>query len=74
MSNIKSRVSRGIGIISEIFTILSSVSFGSNYFLIALLLRETMLLNAILYNLDVGYDLSARELRELAQIDVLFFT
>ena len=53
ITNIRNRVSKGIRIIGEIFTILESVSLGNYFFKIALLLRETMLLNAVLYNLEV---------------------
>ena len=40
--NIKSRVSKGMGIISQIMEILQTVSFGSKYFEIAIVLREAL--------------------------------
>ena len=48
--NIKQRVSKGIGIISQIFTILENTAFGSSYFEIAFLLRESLLVNSVLFN------------------------
>ena len=34
-ANIKSRVSKGVGILNEIFNILDNVAFGKNYFIIS---------------------------------------
>ena len=64
--DIKQRVSRGLGIFGEIFT--------SSYFKMALLLRESMLLNAVLYNASVWYNVTKKEMHELSQLDVIFFT
>ena len=52
-SNIKARVSKGMGILNDIFNILDQVSFGQYHFKIALLLRESLLVNAVLYNSSV---------------------
>ena len=49
--NIRKRISKGNGVISKIVNILESVSLGEHYFKIALLLRESLLLNAILSRL-----------------------
>ena len=40
MKNIKQRVSKGVGIIGEIFNILDNICFGTNYFKMVLLLRD----------------------------------
>ena len=74
MTNIKSRVSKGIGIIGQIFTILESVTFGSHFFTIALHLGQSMLLNSVLVNCEAWYDLSTKELKEISQLDSMFFT
>ena len=50
INNIRERVSKGIGIINQIFVILDSICFGKQFFEMALLLRSSMLLNSILYN------------------------
>ena len=40
--NIKNRVSKGLGIVTEIMDTLNTVSFGGKYFEIAIILRESM--------------------------------
>ena len=42
--NIKSRISKGIGISTQILNLLDVISFGSHYIEIALLLRESLLI------------------------------
>ena len=70
-SNIKSRVSKGLGIIAQIMTILETVSFGASYFEIALSLREAKFQNGILTNADVWYNLGQNDLEELETVDRL---
>ena len=41
--NVRNRVSKGLGIVSQIFNILENTCFGPHYFKIAMLLRESML-------------------------------
>ena len=48
--NVDKRISKGLGIISQITNLLEVVSFGHYYIEIALLLRESMFLNGILHN------------------------
>ena len=72
-ANIISRVSKGIGILAKIKSILESVSFGSHYFKIALLLRESMLLNGILTNCESWYGLTDTEVSQLESVDLQFF-
>ena len=50
MKNIKKRISKGLGIISEIMNILEKVTLGKHYFTTAVLLRESLFLNGILTN------------------------
>ena len=47
-SNIKSRVNKGLGIVTKIMDILKTVSFGQKYFKIATTLREAELINGML--------------------------
>ena len=70
-SNIQNRVSKGIGLISQIMIILETVSFGKSYFKIALILRESIFLNGILTNVEVWYGLSKSEIEELESVDRL---
>ena len=51
--NIKKRLSRGLGIISEIMNLLKQVSFGHHYVEIALLLSQSLLLGSILNNVEI---------------------
>ena len=70
-SNIKHRVNKGIGLVSEIFTILESVSFGYRYFEIAKILREARLINAVLTNGEVWYSLGNKEISDLQHVDYM---
>ena len=69
---IKSRVSKGNGIIAQIKNMLESVSLGQHYFKIALLLRESMLINGIITSAETWYGLKEREIDQLADIDHQF--
>ena len=73
-SNIKNRVSKGIGYISEIFTILENVCFGSHYFEMALLLREAFLVNGALVNSDIWYNMTLKDTQDIEQLDRVFFS
>ena len=71
--NIKDRTAKGIGLMSQIFNILNSVSFGSYTFQISLLLRNLILVNGMLTNAETWYNLTAAELKDFEKIDRLFF-
>ena len=71
--NISSRVSKGVGIISTIFDIIKRIWNGHHYVKTALLLRDSMLINGVLTNLEVMYDVSKADLKELSKLDKLFF-
>ena len=71
LSNVKSRVNKGIGLITEIYNILENISFGHHYFDIAKILREARLINAILTNAEVWYSLGNREIADLQQVDYM---
>ena len=53
---IKSRKDKSIGRISQIVSIISSISLGMFYMDISLILRESMLLNGILPNSEVWFN------------------
>ena len=72
--NVKNRVSKGMGIIADIFNILETICFGPNYFEIALLLREALLINGTIYNSAVWYNLTSKDIRDIEQIDKIFFS
>ena len=67
--NIQKRVSKGLGIIPQLMSILEKTSAGRHYFKIGLLLREAMFLNAILTNSEVWYGLTKSEIEQLESID-----
>ena len=67
--NIKTRVSKGLGIITQITNLLDAVNFGEHYFEIGLLLRDTMLINGVLTNAEIWYNLQKSEIKELEDLD-----
>ena len=71
--NIKSRISKGLGISNQIFNMLDNVSFGPHYFQMAMLFRESMLINGIMTNSEIWYNLSKSEIEEFESLDRLFF-
>ena len=50
--------------ITQIINLIENVSFGKHYVEIALLLRESMFVNGILFNAEVWYGLTKSELAE----------
>ena len=71
--NIKDRISKGVGIITQILNLIEMISFGPFLFEIALLLRESMLINGTMTNAEVRYNFSDSEVREFENLDKLFF-
>ena len=72
LANIKSRISKGNGIIAQIQKYLDTVSFGAHYFKIALLLRDSLLLSGILTNSDIWYGITETEILDLENLDLIF--
>ena len=67
--NIKDRIGKGIGCISDIMSIVNTISFGYQYFRIFVSLREAMFINGILTNADIWYGIKDSELKELEDLD-----
>ena len=67
--NIKDRKQKAIGIVSQIMTLLDDICLGKYYFQTAVRLREYYLVNGILFNSEVWYDLKEKDIRELEEID-----
>ena len=61
--------SKGISATSAIMGILNEVSFGHHYFEIAVLLRESLFINTILFNIETWYNITEHELNELESVD-----
>ena len=64
------RGQKATGIITQISSILSSISLGSYYFDIALVLREAKFVNAILTNSEVWHDVRRKHLESLEASDI----
>ena len=69
--NVKSRKSKGMGIVSQIMVILETVSLGYFYFEIAILLRESLLINGILFNSEVWCGVTKAQVSDLESVDKL---
>ena len=67
--NIKSRISKGYGIIAEIMSIVNEIPFGSHQLEVAIELREAMLINGVLTNSEVCYGLTEQEIKDLEKLD-----
>ena len=70
--NIKSRISKGIGIISQLTNILEIVRFGNHYFEVALMLRDSMLVNGTITNAEIWYNMTESETKEFDNLDKMF--
>ena len=69
--NLKDRIGKGLGIISEIMSILDTISFGFQYFRMLILLREAMFVNGTLTNAEIWYGVKNTEWNELEDLDRL---
>ena len=68
--NILAQIARGQAAIKDILQILNGAYFGSFYFEALNLLRETMFLTVITHNLEVSFNLNARDLKLLSDLDM----
>ena len=62
-------MAKGVGITSQIMTLLETVTLGEHYFTSSILLRESKFLNGILTNCDIWYGLNKEEINEFECID-----
>ena len=67
--NIDKRISKGIGIITQILHLLESVSLGNHYMEIAMLFREAIFINGILTNSEIWYGFNTKEIQEFEELD-----
>ena len=70
-NNIIERYNRGLGIVNEIIGILKEVSFGHHYFQIAMLFRNSKLVNSILCSIETVYGLTNAHIEQLEKCDRL---
>ena len=69
LKNIKARVEKGKGIVVKILSILDTFHFGSYYFEIGLILRDSLLTSSMLCNSEAWYNLTISELNLLETVD-----
>ena len=70
--NIKARVSKGLGIVTQILNIIKIVSFGKHEIEIGIILRQSMLINGMLTNGEIWYNISKSDIKELEKVDLIF--
>ena len=70
--NIEERVNKGFGKVNDILSMLSEVSFGHHYFEMALMFRQSMLINSILCNIEVLYGVTKAHVERLESVDKNF--
>ena len=71
--NITDRYNKGIGKVNEIHGILQEVSFGPHYFKMALLFRNSILINSMLCSAEALYGITNSHLEKLEHVDRTFF-
>ena len=62
-----------MGIINNILNLLDLVNFGQFAFEVAVLLRNSMLINGVMTYAEVWYNFSKTEIQEFENLDKLFF-
>ena len=70
--NITERCNKGIGMQCQVFAMLSEISLGSYFFHIGLLLRDTNLINAVLFGAEAWYGITKKQMEEIDKIDIMF--
>ena len=68
-SNIEERYNKGIGIVNQILGYLNEISVGEYFFEMAVLFRQSMLLNSILCNVEVLYGLKKTHIETIEAVD-----
>ena len=71
--NTQKRYEKGIGIVNNIVSITKHISFGFHTFEIAMILRSSLLLNGILYNLETLFNLKQKHVELLEKCDKYFW-
>ena len=67
--NIQSRVSKGLGRIAQIMSMVEKISLGRHYFKVAFLPRESIFLSSVLTNSEVWYGVTKADIEELYILD-----
>ena len=67
--NIEDRKNKGIGRVNSVMSLLEEISFGDFHFEMALLFRNSMLVNSLLSSSEVLYNVEKRHIDELEKCD-----
>ena len=70
--NIDARFNKGLGISAQVNAMTNQIALGSHHFKIGLLLRNTNLINGILFNSEVWYGLRKKDIAKLEKVDEIF--
>ena len=71
-SNIESRISKGIGAISRITYMMEIAAFGNHTIEIGLMLRTSILINTMIFNGEIWYNLTSKDVKELDNVDRMY--
>ena len=72
--NVQQRKNKGLGSISQIMQILETVFFGKYHFEVAMILRSSMLLSALLLNSEAWVNLTKKDIRSLEKTDEILLS
>ena len=67
--NIAARTNRGTGVVNQIISILEDICFGKHYFVVAMILRNALLISSLLTNAEAWYNLTMTEITDLEKVD-----
>ena len=67
--NIQARINKGNGTVNTIISLLEEISFGNHYFEMALLFRNSMLINSLLSSSEVLYGIKNKHIEILEKCD-----
>ena len=67
--NIKARISKANGSINQVMSILEEICFGKYFFEVALVLRNSLFINSLIFNSEAWYNITKRDYEELEMAD-----
>ena len=69
--NIQNRVAKGIGNVTKVMNMLEKVTLGSHYFETAMLLRNSIVISALLTNAESWHGITIQQVNKLESVDKL---
>ena len=67
--NIKARISKANGSINQVMSILEEICFGKYFFEVALVLRNSLFINSLIFNSEAWYNITKKDYEELEMAD-----